>query len=71
MDKAGAMAANSDVGGSIKLLTDTTLALDKRYAKHCKALRPDCLWPTRWQSGKVRGLEAGNSLNLVDNHVCL
>ena len=43
MDKAGAMAANSDVGGSIKLLTDTTLALDKRYAKHCKPCGQDCI----------------------------
>ena len=43
MDKAGAMAANSDVGGSIKLLTDTTLALDKKICETLQALQPDCI----------------------------
>ena len=42
-DKAGAMAANSDVGGSIKLLTDTTLALDKKICETLQALQPDCI----------------------------
>ena len=43
MDKAGAMAANSEVGGSIKLLTDTTLALDKKICETLQALQPDCI----------------------------